>query len=127
MKLAINLLCTATTLSVLAAAPLNPVARQVLAQRKFQPEDLFRVRHISAIAWSADGVHAAIQLTKPDRALGSVVSNEIALLDVKSRALRTLSSNVSKYFGFFNPMWSLHGRRLAFLSVDANASIQAWI
>jgi dipeptidyl aminopeptidase/acylaminoacyl peptidase len=127
MKHTISLLRTAIIFLAIAAAPLNLAAQQALAQRKFQPKDLFRVRRVAAVVWSADGLHAAIELTKPDRTLGSNVSNEIALLNVESRTLRTLSSNASEYLGFFNPKWSPNGHRLALLSVDGNASIRAWI
>jgi dipeptidyl aminopeptidase/acylaminoacyl peptidase len=127
MKHTISLLRTAITFSFLAAATVNLAAQQVLPKRKFQPEDLFRVRQVGAIAWSADGLYAAIELTRPDRALGSEVSSEMGLLDVKSHVLRTLSSNAPRYVGFFNPKWSPDGHRLAFLSVDLNASVQAWI
>jgi dipeptidyl aminopeptidase/acylaminoacyl peptidase len=127
MKHTINLLRAAITLSTLIAAALNLAAQQVLPKRTFQPEDLFRVRQIGTVAWSADGLFAAIELTRPERALGSEVSSEMALLDVKSHTLRTLSSNALRYVGFFNPKWSPDGRRLAFLSVDLNAIVQAWI
>lgn len=127
MKHTIQLLRTAMAFWVLAATATNLTAQQVSAKRRFQPEDLFRVRHVGAVVWSADGLYAAIELTRPDGALGSEVSNEIGLLDVKSHALRTLSSNAPRYVGFFNPKWSPDGHRLAFLSVDMSASVQAWI
>jgi dipeptidyl aminopeptidase/acylaminoacyl peptidase len=127
MKLTISLFRTAIILSALAGSALNLSAQQVLPQRKFQPEDLFRVRRVGAVAWSADGLRAAIELTRPDRSLGSEVSNEMGLLDVKSQTLRTLSSNAPRYVGFFNPKWSPDGQRLTFLSADLNASVQAWI
>ncbi|PYX50545.1 MAG: hypothetical protein DMG76_34395 [Acidobacteria bacterium] len=127
MKHKISLLRTAIALSVVAAAPLGLAAQHALTQRKLQPEDLFRVRKVRATAWSADGLHAAVELTRPDQRLGSEVSNEITLLDVKGRTLHTLSPNASRYVGFFNPIWSPDGRRLTFLSVDVNASMRAWI
>src|SRR5208282_2876012 len=127
MKHTVSLFRTAITLWPLAAAALSLAAQQALPKRNFQPEDLFHVRQVGGVTWSADGLHAAIELTRPDRALGSEVSNEMGLLDVKSHALRTLSSNAPRYVGFFNPKWSPDGRRLAFLSVDMNASVQAWI
>jgi dipeptidyl aminopeptidase/acylaminoacyl peptidase len=127
MNHTICLLRTAITLTALALAPLNIVPQQVLAQRKFRPEDLFRIRYVGAVAWSADGLYAAVELHRPSRTLGTQVSNEIALLEVKSRALRTLSSNAATYMGFFNARWSPNGKRLAFLSADASALIQAWI
>ena len=126
MKHTISLLRTAVSLSALAAAALNLAAQQVLPHRKFQPEDLFRVRQVRQVKWSANGLHAAIELTRPERTLGSEVSNEIALLDVRGRALRALSSNSAMYIGFFNARWSPNGQRLAFLSVDQNASVRAW-
>lgn len=127
MKLTISLFRAVIILSALAGSALNLAAQQVLPQRKFQPEDLFRVRRVGAVAWSADGLRAAIELTRPDRSLGSQVSNDMGLLDVKSPTLRTLSSNAPRYVGFFSPKWSPDGQRLAFLSVDLNASVQAWI
>lgn len=122
-----SLLRTAITLTALVAAPLNLASQQALRQRKFQPEDLFRVRRVGAVAWSADGLYATIELTRPDRTLGSEVSNEIALLNVKSRVYRMLSPTATTYVGFFNATWSPTGRRLAFLSADANATVRAWI
>src|SRR5262249_16793637 len=38
-----------------------------------------------------------------------------------------LSSNASAYLGFFNAVWSPDGRRLAFLSVDAQAVVRLWV
>jgi len=59
-------------------------AQQTSAQRTFQPEDLFRVQQIGAIAWSPDGRYAAIEISKSDRTLDrSVPSGEIQLLDVR--------------------------------------------
>ena len=95
--------------------------------RRFQPEDLFRVRRVRSVAWSADAHYAALEITKPARILGSQISNEIALLDTKSGVLRTLTINGSGYVGFFNPEWSPSGQRLAFLSAGTDASIRAWI
>src|SRR6266436_4743853 len=120
MKRTISLLRTALAFSAVAAMPLSLAAQQTPAQRALQPEDLFRVRQVGATAWSSDGLYAAIELTRPGRALdGRVPTNEIALLDVKARTLHTLSSNATTYLGFFNAVWSPNGRRLAFLSVDA--------
>src|SRR5579859_1525095 len=127
MNQTIELLRMAITLAALLAAPLNLAAQQVQPQRKLQPEDLFRVRRVGTIAWSPDGLYAAIELTRPDNTLGSEISNEIALLNLKSRTLRVLSSNATTYIGFFNARWSPSGRRLAFLSADANATVRGWI
>src|SRR6266478_3188974 len=127
MNRTIGLFRAAIPLTAFAAAPLNLASQQVQPKRNFQPEDLFRIRRVSTVAWSDDGLYAAVELTRPDRTLGTEISNEIALLNVKSRALRTLSSNATTYIGFFNARWSPNVRRLAFLSADANASVRAWI
>jgi dipeptidyl aminopeptidase/acylaminoacyl peptidase len=127
MRLATCLPKFVLALVICVAAPFVAPSQQISSQRHFSPEDLFRVRQIHAVAWSADGSHAAIELTNPKLALGSDVTNEIALLDVKTQSIRILSSNAASYVGFFDPQWSPDGRRLAFLSVDQNAVIRPWI
>ncbi len=103
------------------------ITAQVPALRAFQPDDLFRVRHIGAISWSPDGRNVAIEITRPSQTLDEEIpSAELVLLNVKNRTLRTISPDF-RYLGFFNATWSRDGRRLAYLSVDANASVELWV
>jgi len=97
------------------------------AQSRFRPEDLFRVRRPGAMTWSPDSRYAAIELSRPGRALDGAPSAEIGLIDVKARAMTIVSSSAPAYLGFFNAIWSPGGRRLAFLSVDAKAVVRVWI
>lgn len=112
---------------VIVGTPLNATAQPAPARRVFKPEDLFRVRQVGATCWSSDGRYAAIEFTRPGRELGeSVPTSEIALLDVNTRKLRTLSSNATNYLGFFEARWSPNGQRLALLSVNQDAVVQVW-
>jgi dipeptidyl aminopeptidase/acylaminoacyl peptidase len=128
IKRTVNLLRTLLALPAVAVVSLSLAAQQVPARRTLQPADLFRVRQVGATAWSPDGRFVAIEFTRPGRTLDRTVpTSEIKVLDVKARTLRTLSSSVPTYLGFFNAVWSPNGRRLAFLSVDATAVVRPWI
>ena len=95
--------------------------------RTLRPDDLFNVRRVGATAWSPDGQYATIEISKPSRWLDGVPTNDLSLLDVSSRSLRPLSPRSSAYIGFFNAVWSQDSRRVAFLSVDRNATVRAWV
>jgi dipeptidyl aminopeptidase/acylaminoacyl peptidase len=124
MRRRVGLRGIASVISVLAAV--SPLDAQ--PSRTLRPEDLFRVRQVGATAWSPDGLFTTIEFSRPGRTLDtSVPTSEIALLDVKSGALRTLTSNDASYVGFINAVWSPGGKSLAFLSVDSSASVRAWI
>lgn len=128
MNRMIKLIRIGFAICVIATTPLILDAQQAPEQKVVQPEDLFRVRRVGAIAWSPNGQFAAIELTRPGYTLdSSVPTNEIELLDVKTRTFRTLSSNAAAYLGFFSAAWSPDGKRLAFLSVDADANVRLWI
>lgn len=125
MKLRTSLAHT-IVLALLLSASVKVTAQAAL--RVLQPDDLFRVRHIGATAWSPDGLYAAIQITRPGQTLDTEIpSAELAILDVKKRTLRTITPDAPTYLGFFNAIWSPDGQRLAFLSVDSNAAVQLWV
>src|SRR5579863_7835048 len=93
-------------------ASLNLTGQQSRGQRKMVAEDLFRVRQVGAIAWSPDGLYSALEFSTPGRTLDtSVPTNEIAILDLRTRALRSLTRTEADGVGFFNPAWSPDGRR----------------
>jgi hypothetical protein len=54
-------------------------------------------------------------------------ANDIVLLDVRTRVLRALSSGSTRYLGFFGAVWSPDSRRVAFLSVEADATVRLWM
>src|SRR5215475_14873290 len=68
------------------------------AKRLFQPEDLFRLWQVAAVAWSPDGHYAAIEILRPGHTLDRTApTGEIRLLNVRTRTWRTLSSNACAY------------------------------
>lgn len=108
-------------------ASFDLAGRHVGLPRILTPEDLFRVRQVGTVTWSPDGLYSAFEISRPGRTLDtSVPTNEIAVLDLSKGVLRSLSSSQAEYVGFFNPVWSPNGRRLAFLSVDSNAIVRCW-
>lgn len=116
------------TLPAIAAMSLHAAAQQMPAQRMMQPTDLFRVQRVGATAWSPDGRYVSIEFSRPGRVLGGTLpNNDIHVLDVRTLVLRTLNAKATDYIGFFNAVWSPDGQRLAFLSVDANTVVRAWI
>ncbi|HET6980210.1 MAG TPA: prolyl oligopeptidase family serine peptidase [Pyrinomonadaceae bacterium] len=95
--------------------------------RTLRPEDLFRLRRVGTTAWAPDGRFVTIEFSRPSRWLDGVPANDLFLLEVKTRTLRPLSSRSAAYIGFFNAVWSPDGQRVAFLSVDRNAVVRAWM
>lgn len=95
--------------------------------RLFRPEDMFQVRRIGATVWSGDGRYAMIEFSKASRWLDGVPTNDLSLLDVRTRSLRQLSPRSTAYLGFFNAAWSPDSKRVAFLSIDRNAVMRVWV
>jgi dipeptidyl aminopeptidase/acylaminoacyl peptidase len=114
-------------LLAVALLALDLQAAQSGAPRPFRPEDLFQVRQIGATAWSPDGRYVTVELTRPRPWLDAVPASDIVLLDVRTRVLRPLSSRSTRYLGFFGAVWSPDGRRVAFLSVEADATARLWM
>src|SRR6185436_14717353 len=96
--------------------------------RVMRPDDLFRIERVAAIAWSADGARAAVQITRPGRWLGSSPpTGDISVIDVASGRMSKVSMPRPGFVGFFGPSWSPDGKSLAFFSVDTNAIVRPWI
>lgn len=99
--------------------------------RLMRPADLFAFERIGIIAWTPDRSRAAVEIHRPSDWLDrGVPSADIAVLDVQTGRLRTVSpsrSSRSDIVGFFRPAWSPDNRRLVFLSVDRDARVRAWL
>lgn len=96
--------------------------------RLMQPADLFDLERIGLIAWSPARTRAAVEIHRPSRWLDrSIPTADIAVLDVESGMLRTISPSAPDIVGFFRPAWSPDDRSLVFLSVDREARVRAWV
>jgi acetyl esterase/lipase len=103
----------------------NPLRAQ---SRVMQPEDLFRIERVGAIVWSPDRSRASIEMPRPGRWIDpGIPTAEIAVVDVASAKMRTISPSSGAYVGFFRAAWAPDGRRLAFLSLDTSGVVRPWV
>ncbi len=100
-----------------------------IAQRRLlQPEDLFRVERVGAIAWSPDGQRATVEINRPGRWIDrGIPTAQIHLLDLRENTFKSISLRSPAFVGFFGARWAPTGKRLVFLSVDTNAVVRPWI
>src|ERR1700733_14696098 len=84
---------------------LSLLAKTGFAKRRFEPEDLFRIHQVGDVAWSNDGLYAAIEMRAADRTLDtSVPTGDLHLVDVKTHRLRKLTAKDESTLGFFDPV-----------------------
>jgi dipeptidyl aminopeptidase/acylaminoacyl peptidase len=111
---------------VLVAAAASSVQGQT-ASRLLEPEDLFRVEEVGDVVW-ADGNMAAIVMVRPSRFLDATERrSDIWILNADTKTMSRLTDGAGSDVGFWNPVWSPSGRRLAFLSIDNAAIIRPWV
>jgi dipeptidyl aminopeptidase/acylaminoacyl peptidase len=115
--------------SLLVVVAMLAAARELRAQQRvMQPEDLFRIERIGAIAWSSGRQRAAVEMPRPGRWIDpGIPTAEIAVVDVASATMRIVSPASSAFVGFVGAAWSPDGNRLLFLSVDTNAVVRPWL
>lgn len=112
----------------LAVAVFGFVIPQAMTARPTRPEDLFRFQRIGAIAWSPDGTRAAVEIHQPSQWLTPrIPTAEIAIVDASLAQLRAVTSASRDVVGFFGPSWSSDSHSLVFFSVDAQATVEAWL
>jgi dienelactone hydrolase len=105
------------------------LARGLAAQQRvMRPDDLFRIERVGAIAWSPDREFAAIEIPRPGRWLDASIPNaRMAVVNVASGTMRTISPDSRALLGYFGAAWSPDSRRLLFLSIDTNAVVRPWL
>ena len=118
-------LLTAVVAFVATAAP---DTQEASAPRRLEPQDLFRVEEVGAVAWAGDGSRAAIEMVRPSTFLDAPERrSDIWMVDAQAKTIRRLTDGARSGMGFWSPAWSPDGRRLAFLSIDGTAVVRPWI
>lgn len=104
-------------------------AREAQAQpRLMRPDDLFRIERVGPITWSPDRHRATVEMPRPGRWIDpGIPTAAIAVVDVATAKLRTISPSSAEFVGFFGVSWSPDAQRLLFLSVDTNAVVRPWL
>jgi len=122
----------AAVLACVAAIAGHGVRAQ--AQRGLTVEDVLRLEEFDAVVPSPDGKYVAIEVARPMSdvarvhmtSLDSRPRRDIWIVSLRDGASQQLTHGSATGSGWFDPVWSPDGQRLAVLSTEGCACIRAW-
>ena len=105
------------------------------ASRGLTVDDVLRLEEIDAVVPSPDGKYVAIEVARPMSAVArlhmtsfdSRPRRDIWIVRLQDGVKQQLTHGRATGSGWFDPVWSPDGTRLAMLSTDGCACIRAWI
>ena len=123
-----SVLLLLATIALIAPVPVQA------QQRPLTPDDLFRIEEIGDIAISPDGRSVAYVHRRPiaghkEFQQGFLAGNDRAdiwLADVAGGAPRNLTNGIADGSGYWSPVWSPDGSRLAMLSTKGG-HVRLWV
>ena len=97
-------------------------------------DDVLRLEELDAVVPSPDGKYVAIEVARPISdiarlhmtSLDSRPRRDIWIVRLSDGSRQQLTHGSATGSGWFDPVWSPDGRRLAMLSTDGCACIRAW-
>src|SRR5262245_33399883 len=103
--------------------------------RAMVPEDLLTLQSIYETAFSPDGKWAAVVVERPRKAgesyergyLGGLERSDIWLASTDGKKLTNVTRGEVIHAGFWNPVWSPDGKRLAMVSTRDSDNVRAYV
>lgn len=102
--------------------------------RAMVPQDLLTVHAIKATAFSPDGMWAAIVIQRPKKVgesyepgyLGGLERSDVWLASTDGKTLINVTRGEAVHAGYWNPLWSPDGKRLAMVSTRGD-NVHAYV
>jgi len=110
-------------------------SQEAAKSRAMTPEDLLTVQSIRETAFSPDGKWAAVVIERPKKPgeayergyLGGLERSDIWLASTDGKKLVNITRGEATHSGYWNPVWSPDGKRLAMVSTRGGDNVRAYV
>jgi dipeptidyl aminopeptidase/acylaminoacyl peptidase len=130
-----HLLWVVLSITLVLVGPNTARSQINAAGRAMTPQDLLTLQSIKETAFSPDGKWAAVVVERPKKAgesnergyLGGVERSDIWLASTDGKKLVNVTRGETAHAGYWNPVWSPDGKRLAMLSTRSSDNVRAYV
>jgi dipeptidyl aminopeptidase/acylaminoacyl peptidase len=131
-----HLLWMILSLALILIGPIGTARSQDAANgRAMIAEDLLSLQSIKETAFSPDGKWLAVVVERPKQAgdsyergyLGGLERSDIWLASTDGKKLVNVTRGESLHAGYWNPVWSPDGNRLAMVSTRGSDNVRAYV
>src|SRR5207247_674267 len=119
------------TLSLASLAPGSGPGGAQTARRPMTVEDVQAIQKLTAVVTSPDSewIAAVVERPQTDREIymRSHTRGDVWLIPIRGGARRNLTNGIADRSGFWSPVWSPDGARLAMLSTKGGDNVRLYV